>query len=87
MKRIWFPVVAMAGFIPAMAAYAGMPNIQVRLATEGPAIHAEMHNGTNQLTLALAEQPYGGTTLVAAYDNLGKGSAGAAADNLRRMLA
>lgn len=69
------------------AAYAGMPDIQVRLATEGPAIHAEMHNGTNQLTLALAEQPYGGTTLVAAYDNLGKGSAGAAADNLRRMLA
>lgn len=64
--------------------YAGHPLID--LVGLGPPVHAEMNNGTNKVTLAVVEQPYGGTTIVAAYDNLGKGSAGAAADNLRRML-
>lgn len=44
-------------------------------------------NGTNDSHIVIAAQPNGGTSIAVVLDNLGKGSAGAAADNLRLMLA
>jgi len=46
---------------------------------------AVSQNGTNDVHIMVGDQPYG-TVVAAAFDNLGKGSAGAAADNLRLML-
>ncbi|MBK3779976.1 N-acetyl-gamma-glutamyl-phosphate reductase [Paraburkholderia aspalathi] len=48
-------------------------------------LSATERNGTNSVKIVVSEQQYG-TTVAAAYDNLGKGSAGAAAHNLRLML-
>ena len=69
------------------AAYAQYPHIQVQLAgPEQRQLSAQCANGTNEVHIRVAEQPYGGVTVAAAYDNLGKGSAGAAAVNLALML-
>lgn len=42
-------------------------------------------NGTNDVLVCVAGQPGGGTSVAVVLDNLGKGSAGAAAANLRLM--
>lgn len=44
-------------------------------------------NGTNDALICVAGQPGGGSSVAVVIDNLGKGSAGAAAANLRLMLA
>jgi N-acetyl-gamma-glutamyl-phosphate reductase len=43
-------------------------------------------NGTNTLELRVVESPFGHVLLVATLDNLGKGAAGAAVQNLNLML-
>lgn len=69
------------------AAYASHRNIHVHPASPSlRQLSAQCANGTNEVHLRVVEQPYGGATVVAAYDNLGKGSAGAAAVNLSLML-
>ena len=42
-------------------------------------------NGTNNVLVCVAGQPGGGTSVAVVLDNLGKGSAGAAAANIRLM--
>ncbi|WP_087863958.1 N-acetyl-gamma-glutamyl-phosphate reductase [Comamonas thiooxydans] len=44
------------------------------------------HNGTNRVSIMVAGQPAGGVSLACCYDNLGKGSAGAALQNLKEMM-
>jgi N-acetyl-gamma-glutamyl-phosphate reductase len=68
------------------AAYNGHENITVsRASPELRRLSAVEQNGTTKVHIVVASQP-GGCVVAAAYDNLGKGSAGAAADNLRLML-
>lgn len=68
-------------------AYASHSHIRVQQAgPEQRQLSAQVANGTNEVHLCVAEQAYGGVTVAAAYDNLGKGSAGAAAVNLAWML-
>lgn len=67
-------------------AYEQHPFIHVQRAMQHPALTAEQHNGTVEVTLSIAGHRNGGTTVVAVYDNLGKGSAGAAAANLCFLL-
>lgn len=44
-------------------------------------------NNSNEVLVCVAGQPNGGSAVAVVLDNLGKGSAGAAADNLRLMVA
>lgn len=67
--------------------YAETGIILLRTPEMGDTIDATTCNGTNAVQLQLTEHPRGaGTTLTAVYDNLGKGSAAAAANNLRLMI-
>lgn len=68
------------------AAYADNSNVQVRHADSlFHTVDPQMCNDTNQVFLVVADmQGYSAVAVV--LDNLGKGSAGAAAQNLRRML-
>ena len=49
-------------------------------------LSAQVANRTNRVHIKVSSQP-NGTVIAAAFDNLGKGSAGAAVENLRLMLA
>ncbi|RZA28522.1 MAG: N-acetyl-gamma-glutamyl-phosphate reductase [Proteobacteria bacterium] len=72
------------------ARYAGQPFIEVQpLVEEADAQRLDPRtlNGTNQLRLAVFGQPKTGQVLLTAvFDNLGKGAAGAAVQNLDLML-
>jgi N-acetyl-gamma-glutamyl-phosphate reductase len=75
------------------ARYAGQPYIEVQpLADDGDDVDAQRLdpqalNGSNQLRLSVFAQPRTGQVLLAAvFDNLGKGAAGAAVQNLDLML-
>lgn len=68
-------------------AYAGAEGIEVLTPRKGQRrFMAKCNNGTNRVSIMVTGHANGGTTVAAAYDNLGKGSAGAAAANLRLML-
>lgn len=70
-----------------LSAYGDNPGITVTLAdADHRRLSATEANGTNDVHIVVAKQLYGGTTVAASYDNLGKGAAGAAAHNLRLML-
>lgn len=68
-------------------AYQGHPEIVVADAKDlGHKVDPQHCNQSNQVLIAVAGQPNGGTVIAVVLDNLGKGSAGAAAQNLRLML-
>jgi N-acetyl-gamma-glutamyl-phosphate reductase len=50
------------------------------------ALDPRVHNGTNAIQLSVYPNPLGHVFLVATLDNLGKGAAGAAVQNLNLML-
>lgn len=67
--------------------YATYDDVQVLTAAETDyRISPEQCNGTNLARIVIAAQPNGSTAIAVVIDNLGKGSAGAAASNLRLML-
>src|SRR5207247_1774403 len=72
------------------ARYAGQPFIEVQpLAEDADArrLDPQALNGSNRLRLAVFSQERTGQVLLAAvFDNLGKGAAGAAVQNLELML-
>lgn len=73
------------------ARYAGEPFVGVLpFSTTAPgderAFDPQALNGTNRLDLAVLPNPLGHVLLVATLDNLGKGAAGAAVQNLNLML-
>ena len=68
-------------------AYAGKRFVTVAPLSGEQALDAETNNGTNRLTLyVFANQAHGQAVLVAVLDNLGKGAAGQAVQNLNIML-
>ena len=73
------------------ARYAGEPFVVVRPFTSSVpgdehAFDPQSMNGTNRIELAVLPNPLGHVLLVATLDNLGKGAAGAAVQNLNLML-
>ena len=70
--------------------YAGQPFIEVQQLDENVdarRLDPQALNGTNQLRLAVfAQERTGQVLLTAVFDNLGKGAAGAAVQNLDLML-
>lgn len=54
--------------------------------SQGYRVDPQGCNGSNATSICVAGQPGGGCSVAVVLDNLGKGSAGAAADNLRLML-
>ncbi len=70
------------------AHYAGETFVSVvDAARHQPRVMPQVLNGTNRLELSVQANPEtGATTLVAVLDNLGKGSSGAAVQNLNLML-
>jgi N-acetyl-gamma-glutamyl-phosphate reductase len=67
--------------------YRDNPKVWVKRAEMvGHRLNPKGCNGTNQAVICVAGQPGGGSSVAVVIDNLGKGSAGAAADNLRLML-
>lgn len=71
--------------------YRGEPFVQVAPYAEGAAVHErsldpEACNDTNRIELHVLSHPSGHLLLVAILDNLGKGAAGAAIQNLHVML-
>jgi len=70
--------------------YEGQAHIELQPLAEGAdtqRLDPQALNGSNQLRLALFAQPHTGQVLLAAvFDNLGKGAAGAAVQNLDLML-
>lgn len=67
------------------ATYAGTP-VEVSLAGDGHRrLSVQESRGHDSAHIMVAEQPHGSTVAIQ-FDNLGKGSAGAAAENLRLML-
>lgn len=72
------------------ARYAGRPFIEVQPLAEGAdaeRLDPQALNGSNRLRLSVYAQPRTGQVLLAAvFDNLGKGAAGAAVQNLDLML-
>ncbi|MEZ5796077.1 MAG: N-acetyl-gamma-glutamyl-phosphate reductase [Paracoccaceae bacterium] len=70
------------------AHYAGEPFVTVVAASaHQPRVMPQVLNGTNRMELSVQGDPQtGATTLVAVLDNLGKGSSGAAVQNLNIML-
>jgi N-acetyl-gamma-glutamyl-phosphate reductase len=67
-------------------AYQGIQGIRVASAQAlNYRVDPQGCNGTNDVLVCVAGQPGGGTSVAVVLDNLGKGSAGAAADNLRLM--
>ena len=80
------PVSATEAFDAYQRAYEGMTHIEVSMAEpKDSRLSACAKNKTNAVRIVVASQPFG-CTVAAAYDNLGKGSASAAAQNLRLML-
>lgn len=84
------PVQADAAMAAYEQAYQGSPCIQLARAPDGDPdgprrLSAQACNGTNDVRIVVAGHPHGGTTVAAAYDNLGKGAAGSAALNLWHM--
>lgn len=68
-------------------AYAESEDVTVQMADgDNTRLSAKVNNETNKVSILVAKQAYGGTAVAAAYDNLGKGSAGAAAANLKLMV-
>lgn len=73
------------------ARYAGEPFVRVLPFAERPETHARSFdpmaaNGTNRVDLHVLPHPSGHVLLIAILDNLGKGAAGAAIQNLNLML-
>ncbi len=72
------------------AHYAGQPFVDVQALAEGAdaqRLDPQALNGSNRLRLSVFAQPRTGQVLLAAvFDNLGKGAAGAAVQNLELML-
>lgn len=73
------------------ARYAGEPFVGVgpfstTAPTDERAFDPQAMNGTNRIELAVLPSPLGHVLLVATLDNLGKGAAGAAVQNLNLML-
>lgn len=70
--------------------FAGQPHVEVLPLADAQALEhldPQALNGTNQLRLAVFDNPRHGQVLLAAvFDNLGKGAAGAAVQNLDLML-
>lgn len=67
-------------------AYAGTQvSVAMADATHGR-VDPQGCNGSNAVAISVAGQPGGGASVAVVLDNLGKGSAGAAADNLKRMI-
>jgi N-acetyl-gamma-glutamyl-phosphate reductase len=71
--------------------YAREPFVRVlpiaeRLGEDERAFDPEICNGTNRIDLHLVPNPAGHVLLIALVDNLGKGAAGAAVQNLNLML-
>lgn len=67
--------------------YQHHPDIEICQAAQG--IHkldVTACNGTNKVKILVAGQPAGGVSLACCFDNLGKGSAGAALVNIKEML-
>lgn len=74
-----------------VARYAGEPFVAVRpftasVPSDEHAFDPQAMNGTNRIELAVLPNPLGHVLLVATLDNLGKGAAGAAVQNLNLML-
>jgi len=68
-------------------AYQGLNGIFIRQAfADSGRVDPQSCNGTNNVLISVAGQPNGGTSVAVVLDNLGKGSAGAAAANLSFML-
>src|SRR5690606_4030083 len=68
-------------------AYRDHDHIQVLEASESSfEVDPQSCNGTNQVKIVVAEQPYNCTAIAVVLDNLGKGAAGAAAQNIKLML-
>jgi N-acetyl-gamma-glutamyl-phosphate reductase len=55
-------------------------------ASDEQAFDPRAHNGTNRIELAVVANPFGHVLLIATLDNLGKGAARAAVQNLNLML-
>lgn len=69
------------------AAYAGHQEVRVERAESSDyRVNPKACNGGNEVVICVAGQPHGGSSVAVVLDNLGKGSAGAAASNLRLML-
>jgi N-acetyl-gamma-glutamyl-phosphate reductase len=69
------------------ATYRDNPNVLVkRTEALNYRVNPKACNGSNETLICVAGQPGGGSSVAVVIDNLGKGSAGAAADNLRLML-
>ena len=70
------------------SAYAGRGDVTVRRAGDeaGYALDISENVQTMRVSLLVAEQAPGVTSVAAAYDNLGKGAAGSIARNVRWML-
>ena len=72
------------------ARYSGEPFVSVRgpdeSFTDELSLDPRRCNGTNHIELSVHENPLGHVLLVAILDNLGKGAAGAAVQNLNLML-
>ncbi len=67
---------------------AAMAESQVLSQPPSQALNPETHNGTNRMTLhVFGNDDHKQATVVAVYDNLGKGASGAAVQNLDLMLA
>lgn len=68
------------------AAYDDRAVIVRTAASMGHSVNPQLCNDTNLVQIVVAEQANGYSAIAVVLDNLGKGSAGAAADNLRLML-
>jgi N-acetyl-gamma-glutamyl-phosphate reductase len=67
--------------------YRGHQDVHVTSAESvGYRVNPKSCNGSNEALICVAGQPNGGSSVAVVIDNLGKGSAGAAAANLRLML-
>lgn len=69
------------------AAYQGHQAVRVvRAESLNYRVNPKSCNGSNDALICVAGQPNGGSSVAVVIDNLGKGSAGAAAANIRLML-
>jgi N-acetyl-gamma-glutamyl-phosphate reductase len=73
------------------ARYAGEPFVRVEpfsdvAPTDEHALDPRRLNGSNRIELRVLPNPLGHVLLIATLDNLGKGAAGAAVQNLNLML-
>ena len=66
--------------------YRSSPIVRVEPAEEGALVRVEEEAGTDRIVLRVFANEAGQARLVATFDNLGKGAAGAAVQNLNLML-